>query len=166
MEGAHRSKHTPTATRLAVVATFSAVARQHILEAIAEYDDRGRDAFLGVYGLQPSPRDSLIHDGKTYDSTAVLGVAHRYATGQLATSEELRDGKYAPAEILRKHGFDVTEPAGASAPRKGTASARSTASRPAATRPARRPAPEDRPVVICPTCFTQLPSTGQCDACA
>ena len=148
------------------MATFSAVNRQHILEAIAEYDDRGRDAFLGVYGLQPSPRDSLVHDGKTYDSTAVLGVAHRYATGRLATSEEISGGKYAPAEILRKHGFDVTEPAGASASRTRTTSARSTASRPAATRTTRRPAAEERPPVICPTCFTQLPGTGQCDNCA
>lgn len=146
------------------------MTRQHILQAIAEYDDRGRDAFLGVYGLQPSPRETLSHDGKTYDSQAVLGVAHRYATGRLATSEEFNGGKHAPAEILRKHGFDVTEPASAAAPRTRTTTARSTTARSTtartpAARTTRRPAAEERPPVICPTCFTQLPATGVCDTC-
>lgn len=148
------------------MATFSAVTRQHILEAIAEYDDRGRDAFLGVYGLQPAPRETLAHDGKTYDSQAVLAVAHRYATGRLATSEEFTGGKVSAAEILRKHGFDVTEPATVSAPK--ATSSRSASSRTTtatATRVARRPAVEDRPVSICPTCYTQLPGTGVCDSC-
>ncbi|WP_425956810.1 hypothetical protein [Xylanimonas sp. McL0601] len=147
------------------MATFSAVTRQHVLQAIAEYDDRGREAFLGVYGFQPSPTATFVHEGKTYDSKGVLGVAHRYATGRAALSEEL-SGDDATADLLRKCGFDVAEAPGVPRVEARTTAARSAASRPAAARPARRPAAVERPPVICPTCFTALPGTGQCDNCA
>ncbi len=139
------------------MATFSAVTRQHILAAIAEYDDRGRESFLGVYGFTPSPRHTLTHEGRTYDSTAILGVAHRYATGRLATPEELDAGKVSPGAILRKHGFQASGPT-ADAP----------ARRPARTpeRPrARRAAEPEKPEAICPTCYMAMPATGVCDNC-
>ena len=63
------------------MATFSAVTRQHILQALADWDDRGRDAFLGVYGFTASPGTPLVHEDRVYDAQAILGVAHRYATG-------------------------------------------------------------------------------------
>ena len=88
------------------MATFSAVTRQHILQAIAEYDSRGGDDFLGVYGFAPGGYP-LLHEGRSYDSTAILGVAHRYATGRLASADEV--GSVGSA-VLRKRGFDVTEP--------------------------------------------------------
>ena len=61
------------------MATFSAVNRQHILQAIAEYDERGGENFLGVYGFGPSLEYWLVHEGRQYDSKAILGVAHKYA---------------------------------------------------------------------------------------
>lgn len=140
------------------MATFSAVTRQHILQAIAEYDERGSDDFLGVYGFGPSRGYELVHEGRSYDSKAILGVAHRYATGRVATSDEFHGGAHGAADVLRKRGFEITEPVGA---------ARSAAPAPArrTTTSTRRPAVEDRPLVICPTCFTALPATGVCDAC-
>jgi hypothetical protein len=139
------------------VATFSAVTRQHILQAIAEYDSRGGDDFLGVYGFAPGGYP-LLHEGRTYDSTAVLGVAHRYATGRLASADEVGTGA---ATVLRKRGFDVTEPA--SVQRARVAAPRRT---PTTRAPARRaPAVPEKVAAICPTCSMTLPATGVCDDC-
>ena len=150
------------------MATFSAVTRQHVLQAIAEYDTRGAEDFLGVYGYGPSVGYALIHEGRSYDSKAILGVAHRYATGRVATSDEFHGGMTAAAAVLRKQGFEVTEPASARRAARPATRPRSTTPRttaPRATVPARRPALDDRPLPICPTCSMALPGTGVCDNC-
>jgi hypothetical protein len=143
------------------VATFSSVTRQHILSAIEEADDRGAAAFVGVYGYTPAPGHTLLHEGRTYDSKAVLGVAHKYATGRPAAVEDLVDAKCDDATILRKHGFE------AMAPR--TVSSSAARHKPAARTtpaPARRRQPDPEPVAaICPSCFMTLPATGVCDSC-
>ncbi|MGP7960563.1 hypothetical protein ACTVCO_07085 [Sanguibacter sp. A247] len=139
------------------MATFSSVTRQHILQAIAEYDDRGAEDFLGVYGFMPSRDYTLTHEGRTYDSKAILGVAHRYATGRAATSEEFSGGKFGAADFLRKRGFEVTEPT--AAPRAKRAATPRKAAAP------RKPVIPERVAPICPTCFMTLPATGVCDTC-
>jgi len=146
------------------VATFSAVTRQHILQAIAEYDTRGPEDFLGVYGFEPSPEYALVHEGRRYDSKAVLGVAHRYATGRIALSDEFHGGMHAAATVLRKRGFEVDEPRSTpgAAPRPAAGTARRAAT---ATRAVRKPAVPERVAPICPTCSTTLPGTGICDYC-
>ncbi|MFC8921868.1 hypothetical protein [Cellulosimicrobium sp. NPDC057127] len=144
------------------MATFSAVTRQHILAAIAEHDDRGAENFLGVYGFTPSVRETLDHDGRTYDAKAILGVAHRHATGRVATADELAGGKVDAVTILRKHGFDATGPVAPPPP----APARRTSSAPRARTATPRRAPEpEKPPAVCPTCFMTLPATGICDSC-
>ncbi|MCL2465231.1 MAG: hypothetical protein FWF28_09220 [Micrococcales bacterium] len=158
------------------MATFSAVTRQHILAAMAEYDERGGAGFLGVYGFEPSTGLWLISEGRRYEPMAILGVAHRYATGRLATADEFHGGNAGAMDLLLKRGFEVSgathapgRAAGATAGKadaEGTTSVRaeSTSRRPAAgTR--RRAAATERPVAICPTCFTTLPATGVCDNC-
>lgn len=151
------------------MATFSSVTQQHILQAIAEYDDRGAENFLGVYGFMPSRGYTLVHEGRTYDSKAILGVAHRYATGRAATADEFHGGASGAAAILRKRGFDVTEPEGAAS--TGRTSSRKAATPRAAAAPKKAAAPR-KPVVperdapVCPTCFMTLPATGVCDNCA
>ena len=150
------------------MATFSAVTRRHILQAIAEYDERGGDGFLGVYGFTASPDHQLLHEGREYDPTAILGVAHRYATGRLAPSDEFHGDVSAAADVLRRRGFEVSGPAVAVAPApvRRAPSSRTTSPRSSSPRATtRRVAPEDRPVAICPTCFTALPATGICDTC-
>lgn len=147
------------------VATFSAVTRTHILQAIAEFDDRGRENFLGLYGFEPTRSYPLIHDGDEYDSTAILGVAHRYATGRAATPEEFSRGIDGAVLILRKRGFEVLDPIGAppivspKAPK-----ARANAKAPRTTTPRKSPTPEPA-LTMCPTCFVALPATGRCDQC-
>jgi hypothetical protein len=93
-----------------LVATFSSVTRQHVLQALAEYDARGGEEFLEVYGFGPSRGHTLIHEGRSYDSRAILGVAHRFATGRLATSDEFSGGMQGAVAILRKRGFEVSKP--------------------------------------------------------
>ncbi len=96
-----------------VVATFSSVTRQHVLQAIAEHDQRGSAEFLALYGFEPSLGYHLVHEGREYDSTAIVGVAHRYATGRLATPAEFHDGVRGAAGLLSKRGFEVLAPASA-----------------------------------------------------
>jgi len=96
------------------VATFSSVTRQHVLQALAEYDARGGEEFLEVYGFGPSRGYTLVHEGRSFDARAILGVAHRFATGRLATSDEFSGDMQGAVAILRKRGFEVTEPASAS----------------------------------------------------
>ncbi len=137
-----------------------------MLQAIAEYDTRGAEDFLGVYGFGPSVGYQLHYEGRSYDSKAILGVAHRYATGRVATSDEFHGGMTAAAAVLRKHGFEVAEatrraPARPARPRTTSTTSTTTPSR----TPVRRPAVADRPLPICPTCSMALPGTGVCDNC-
>ena len=102
------------------MATFSSVSRQNVLQAIAEYDSRGDTGFLDVYGFEPFPGYALVHEGRSLRPRGrSLGVAHRFATGRLATSEEFGSSRDGAVAILRKRGFDVTEPAVAVRPRAG-----------------------------------------------
>jgi hypothetical protein len=146
------------------------VTQQHILQALAEYDARGGQEFLGAYGFAPSDDHPLVHEGRSYDSRAVLGVAHRFATGRLATPEEVESGFDGAVTILRRRGFTVSEPL--STPRgtvRATRTPRTTTLR--ATAASRTPtrgvstAPERAPA-ICPTCSMALPATGVCDTCS
>jgi hypothetical protein len=155
------------------VATFSSVTQQHILQALAEYDSRGGEEFLDVYGFTPSEDHPLVHDGRSYDSRAVLGVAHRFATGRIATPEEVESGFHGAVAILRRRGFTVSEPrtvARTTAPATRTTRAPRTTT-PRASAASRTPtrgsstAPERAPA-ICPTCSMALPATGICDNCS
>ncbi|KGM09221.1 hypothetical protein [Cellulomonas carbonis] len=148
------------------MATFSSVTGQHVLQAIAEYDQRGGDAFLDVYGFGPTPGYALVHEGRTYDARALLAVAHRFATGRLATPEEFQSGGMdGVVTILRRRGFMVTEPAVALREAPGRASHTRTAT-PRATRTTRTTrSTAEVPPPICPTCSMTLPATGICDDC-
>lgn len=147
------------------MATFSSVTRQHVLRAIDEHDERGADDFLAVHGFTASPDAVLVHEGRRYDARAVLAVAHRHATGRLATPEEFTSSLDAALTILRRRGFEVVGPA----PAARRPAARSTTARPRTPRTPSRPRatrPEPTPAAICPTCSMTLPSTGVCDFCS
>ncbi|QCB92453.1 hypothetical protein [Cellulomonas shaoxiangyii] len=154
------------------MATFSSVTQQHILKAIEEFDARGGDEFLALYGFEPTGELPIVHEGRTYDSKAILGVAHRYATGRLATSEEFSNGMAGAVAILRKRGFEVVEPepapAAVAAPAAKPARKRATTPRAPRTTATstRTPTREERPPAICPTCNQVLPGTGVCDNCS
>ncbi len=150
------------------MATFSSVARQHVLQAIEEYDRRGAEDFLAVYGFVPNDAWTIQHDGRVYDLPAVVGVAHRYATGRLATSDDLDGSLPVAAGILRKRGFEVTQPGGVTVPKVRAAAAPRARRTTAAAAPAkpRRASEPERVAPVCPTCSMTLPATGICDYCA
>ncbi|GAA1855080.1 hypothetical protein [Myceligenerans crystallogenes] len=149
------------------MATFAAVTRTHVLAAITEHDDRGAAVFLGAYGFTPTPGITLSHDGRTYDAKAILAVAHRHATGRAALPEELADGKVAVGTLLGRRGFEVSGAAKPAAAGAGSGTTTRRAAKAAAPRPAttRRAAVEEKPEIICPTCFMALPGSGICDTC-
>lgn len=149
------------------MATFSSVTSRHVLEALAEHDARGADDFLAAHGYAASPDLVLVHEGRRYDARAVLAVAHRHATGRLATPDEFRSSTPQAVAVLRRRGFEVV---GAQATRSAparTATARSSRTPRTQGTPARRsPArTEERVAAVCPTCSMTLPATGICDDC-
>ncbi|WP_242448244.1 hypothetical protein [Cellulomonas sp. WB94] len=143
------------------------MTRQHLLQAIAEYDVRGAEQFLEVYGFSPSPGYALLHEGRSYDVAAILGVAHRFATGRLAPPDEFSSDRHGAVAILRKRGFEVSEPASASRLASVRATRAPRATRTSATRTpvARAAAAREIAPAICPTCSMTLPATGICDDC-
>ena len=53
-------------------------SRQAVLDAMAEFDRLGRDAFLDKYGFGKARDYFLVDDGRSYDSKAIVGAAHGY----------------------------------------------------------------------------------------
>lgn len=91
---------------------FTAVTADHIHLALAEYDDLGADAFRDRYGFGPSREYVLLHEGRSYDSEAILGAALGHATGSPATADHFSEDRDGAAKALVDLGFEVTSPTG------------------------------------------------------
>ena len=79
-----------------------------VLEAIAEYDRLGQDEFLDKYGFDRARSYLLVHNGKAYDSKAVVGVAHGFLPGQQAlAARDFSGGEATVGRLLRGLGFTV-----------------------------------------------------------
>lgn len=89
---------------------MAAIKRDHVVQAVFECDRLGTPVFLREYGFRTSQGYDLVHEGRDYPSKAIVGVAHRYATGKLASSRSFDGGKRGAARILRDLGFTVTDP--------------------------------------------------------
>jgi hypothetical protein len=90
------------------------ITRQGVLNALAEFDEFGRSAFLERYGFNGARDYFLFHNGKNYDSKAIAAVAHKWASrgnGRALTALELSGGRTDAAKRLRDLGFTVTSPA-------------------------------------------------------
>lgn len=83
------------------------ITAEHVEQALVEHDRIGREEFLDQYGFRPSRTYVLRHAGREYDSKAVVGVAHRYATGRAARSKEFSGGLNGAARVLTDLGFEV-----------------------------------------------------------
>jgi hypothetical protein len=57
------------------------VTREGVLAAMGEFDRLGRDAFLAKYGFGGARAYFLVHEGRRYDSKAIVGAAHGLAGG-------------------------------------------------------------------------------------
>ena len=65
----------------------SDIEESDVLAAIAEYDKLGQDEFLKRYNFGKASRFRLVYQGKFYDSKAIAGVAHGFATNDYWTTE-------------------------------------------------------------------------------
>lgn len=61
--------------------TLSHVTHAGVLDAAAEFDRLGRDAFLKSTGFGPARAYFLQHNGNLYDSKAIIGYAHGVSIG-------------------------------------------------------------------------------------
>jgi hypothetical protein len=57
------------------VALADLTSRDAVLAAMREFESLGRDEFLRRYGFGRSRDYELVHDGKRYDSKAIVGAA-------------------------------------------------------------------------------------------
>jgi hypothetical protein len=95
------------------MASLNDVTRDAVFKAIDEYDELGQDAFLSRHGFGLARSYFLIRNGKTYDSKAIVGVAHGYLPGR----QQLPAGRFSGGEatvgrLLRRLGFNVRVGAG------------------------------------------------------
>ena len=81
--------------------------REAIKKAVAEFDELGRDAFLSKYGFGRGRAYFLKFNGKTYDSKAIVGVAHKYQFGKALTSGDFSGGERTVVDLLRGLKFEV-----------------------------------------------------------
>jgi hypothetical protein len=71
--------------------------------ALDEYDHLGADAFLDRYGYSEAKSYFLIRRGRRYDSKAIAGVAHGYATsGPALRNSQFSGGEEQVAKHLRR----------------------------------------------------------------
>lgn len=88
------------------------ITREAVLKAIEEYDALGQPAFLHRYSFDRARKYVLVHDGKRYDSKAIVGAAHGFLPGKTAlTAGEFSGGKATVGQLLARLGFNVEDEA-------------------------------------------------------
>lgn len=93
-----------------------------VLAAIAEFDALGRERFLEKYGFGEARSYFLIHNGRSYDSKAIVGVAHglQYPEKGPLRASEFSGGFVTVRTQLKALGFTVqyeSEPVPSPSPR-------------------------------------------------
>jgi hypothetical protein len=87
------------------MASLNDITRDAVLKAIDEYDELGQDAFLSRHGFGSARSYFLIRNGKTYDSKAIVGVAHGYLPGrQPLSAGKFSGGEATVGRLLRRLG--------------------------------------------------------------
>ena len=86
---------------------LQSISRKDVTRSIAEYKRLGQGTFLSTHGFDRAHEYVLVHEGHSYDSVAIVGVAHRYASGQGAEGSEFAGGEEDAATVLRDLGFVV-----------------------------------------------------------
>jgi 5-methylcytosine-specific restriction protein A len=85
------------------------ITRDAVLQAIGEFERLGREAFLAEYGFGPARSYFLRHEGRSYDSKAIVGAAHGFLPGcSSLTRDEFSGGEQQTVKVLRRLAFDVT----------------------------------------------------------
>lgn len=82
--------------------------RRAVLDALNEYDRVGRDTFLERHGFGRARDYFIQHEGRLYDSKAIVGVAHGYQFGTALGADAFSGGDTVVVPILERLGFSVT----------------------------------------------------------
>jgi Domain of unknown function (DUF3883) len=93
------------------VASLNLTQPQSVLQAVAEFNELGRDAFLAKYGFGKAREYFLLLNSKRYDAKAIAGVAHGYEdpkSGPLPSSD-FSGGEQTVRRILQSLGFTVVK---------------------------------------------------------
>ncbi|GHC74325.1 HNH endonuclease signature motif containing protein [Streptomyces violaceochromogenes] len=86
------------------------ITRREVEKAIEECDRLGRDVFLKKHGFHRARLYLLSHEGKHYDSKAIVGVAHGFLSGQHPlVASDFSGGAAHAVGLLRSLGFDIAE---------------------------------------------------------
>lgn len=88
----------------------SEITRAGILQAIGEHDRLGVDLFRDTYRYRAAATYVLTHEGRQYDSKAIVGVAHKFDFGTALKPSEFSGGDKHAVAWLRREGFTVGEP--------------------------------------------------------
>lgn len=84
------------------------ITREDVLQAIAEYDALGRDKFLTKYKMGMASEYFVDHDGREYDSKAILAAAHGFHPGlEPLRPSDFSGGLSDAIKHLRRLGFNV-----------------------------------------------------------
>lgn len=88
---------------------LSDVTAEGVKQALLEFDQLGRDAFLERYGFGKARRYFLFHEGHRYDSKAVVGVAHGYDLPDIGPlrPQDFSGGYATVGQLLESLGFNV-----------------------------------------------------------
>ena len=81
--------------------------RESVIKAIEEFDSLGREGFLLKYGFSRSRIYFLNHEGKQYDSKAIIGSAHGFQFGIPLSASEFSGGDKTVSKKLTELGFSV-----------------------------------------------------------
>ena len=91
---------------------LSDLTQNSVLQALAEFNELGRDAFLDRYKFGKARGYFVVHNGRRYDSKAIAGAAHAYTSSNARAlkASDFSGGEKTVASKLRELGFTVTEP--------------------------------------------------------
>lgn len=87
--------------------SWTGVARDDVLRAVAEYDRLGPEAFFAEHGFAPSRSYDLVWRDRHYPHKAILGTAYEFATGERLRSGDFEGGKSGAVKVLSALGFTV-----------------------------------------------------------
>ena len=95
-----------------------------VLKAIAECREIGSQEFLRRYGFGRARAYALVFEGDAFDSKAIVGAAHRYATAAVPARTAFRGGEGTVVKRLRDLGFTIESVDSLSGQRTGSPEAR------------------------------------------
>ncbi|WP_212827297.1 HNH endonuclease [Catellatospora sp. TT07R-123] len=88
--------------------TLLQITREAVLAAVAEYDELGQPLLLERYGLEQTHACWFVHNGRKYDSKAIMVAAHEHVGGGALTPSDFGDGQRTMILQLRRLGFEIT----------------------------------------------------------